>query len=134
MIRRPPRSTLFPYTTLFRSSTTNWFDHARPAPRTGPGRQIGLGSCVALGAAAFAWGGFATGRGGRLQTAVAAAATGAGSTVSATTDEGSTGPSIADDSTNGCIGDPASEAAASGLAQACGSSSASTNCSAAAAV
>src|SRR5882762_795018 len=28
MIRRPPRSTLFPYTTLFRS----------PAPTTGPGR------------------------------------------------------------------------------------------------
>src|SRR2546427_1420017 len=29
MIRRPPRSTLFPYTTLFRSS------HQRPAPSTG---------------------------------------------------------------------------------------------------
>src|SRR3712207_7441501 len=28
MIRRPPRSTLFPYTTLFRSSSTNLaFDH-----------------------------------------------------------------------------------------------------------
>src|SRR5215203_7091585 len=24
MIRRPPRSTLFPYTTLFRSSSTGW--------------------------------------------------------------------------------------------------------------
>jgi len=24
MIRRPPRSTLFPYTTLFRSATTSW--------------------------------------------------------------------------------------------------------------
>src|SRR3712207_9555468 len=24
MIRRPPRSTLFPYTTLFRSTTTTW--------------------------------------------------------------------------------------------------------------
>src|SRR5690348_18181835 len=24
MIRRPPRSTLFPYTTLFRSATTQW--------------------------------------------------------------------------------------------------------------
>src|SRR5437660_6315629 len=24
MIRRPPRSTLFPYTTLFRSQTTEW--------------------------------------------------------------------------------------------------------------
>src|SRR5687768_17818756 len=25
MIRRPPRSTLFPYTTLFRSTSLNWF-------------------------------------------------------------------------------------------------------------
>src|SRR5947208_10257023 len=31
MIRRPPRSTLFPYTTLFRSSATS-----RLCPRTGP--------------------------------------------------------------------------------------------------
>src|SRR5207248_6304574 len=32
MIRRPPRSTLFPYTTLFRSGlTTRW----RPSPRRG---------------------------------------------------------------------------------------------------
>src|SRR3712207_9327679 len=30
MIRRPPRSTLFPYTTLFRS------ERVRPAPRGGP--------------------------------------------------------------------------------------------------
>src|SRR5438034_8002288 len=30
MIRRPPRSTLFPYTTLFRSN---------PVPRDGPGRH-----------------------------------------------------------------------------------------------
>src|SRR5258708_31106726 len=28
MIRRPPRSTLFPYTTLFRSNTTGYIDHA----------------------------------------------------------------------------------------------------------
>src|SRR3982750_4990458 len=28
MIRRPPRSTLFPYTTLFRSVHRNLFDHA----------------------------------------------------------------------------------------------------------
>src|SRR5260221_9678441 len=27
MIRRPPRSTLFPYTTLFRSLTGAWFEH-----------------------------------------------------------------------------------------------------------
>src|SRR5256885_8297618 len=35
MIRRPPRSTLFPYTTLFRSP---WHDLARP-PRVGGGRR-----------------------------------------------------------------------------------------------
>src|SRR5438034_7568003 len=31
MIRRPPRSTLFPYTTLFRSGRSTW---------TGPGRPV----------------------------------------------------------------------------------------------
>src|SRR2546429_9776849 len=35
MIRRPPRSTLFPYTTLFRS------------PARGPGHGLGLGPCPA---------------------------------------------------------------------------------------
>src|SRR3712207_7288715 len=30
MIRRPPRSTLFPYTTLFRSSSPNSRYHGRP--------------------------------------------------------------------------------------------------------
>src|SRR3712207_8653099 len=29
MIRRPPRSTLFPYTTLFRSFVNNWFPPQR---------------------------------------------------------------------------------------------------------
>src|SRR3712207_7828821 len=44
MIRRPPRSTLFPYTTLFRS---------RPAPG-GPrrARHVGLGRLLRLRAAA----------------------------------------------------------------------------------
>src|SRR5689334_24490219 len=40
MIRRPPRSTLFPYTTLFRSDAFNkWLSHGRPAyvPREGVG-------------------------------------------------------------------------------------------------
>src|SRR5687768_18078089 len=45
MIRRPPRSTLFPYTTLFRSVTgepfsyTNWlnFDFLEPDDAYGPG-------------------------------------------------------------------------------------------------
>src|SRR2546429_6618790 len=33
MIRRPPRSTLFPYTTLFRSRWRSWHGHA-PEPPT----------------------------------------------------------------------------------------------------
>src|SRR3712207_8144161 len=32
MIRRPPRSTLFPYPTLFRSLQSLLADHAEPAP------------------------------------------------------------------------------------------------------
>src|SRR5438270_2314988 len=43
MIRRPPRSTLFPYTTLFRSSPAAWV--ARVSCRGGTGR----------GAAAHVW-------------------------------------------------------------------------------
>src|SRR6266850_5196243 len=37
MIRRPPRSTLFPYTTLFRSSLTNVARHANAT-----GVEVGL--------------------------------------------------------------------------------------------
>src|SRR2546427_2090867 len=33
MIRRPPRSTLFPYTTLFRSGTSRWRIHPPPPVR-----------------------------------------------------------------------------------------------------
>src|SRR3989442_11349378 len=33
MIRRPPRSTLFPYTTLFRSLVKRAMDQGRPAPK-----------------------------------------------------------------------------------------------------
>src|SRR5258708_17978086 len=32
MIRRPPRSTLFPYTTLFRSFSATMVEHGKPAP------------------------------------------------------------------------------------------------------
>src|SRR2546422_3632051 len=32
MIRRPPRSTLFPYTTLFRSRPEEWIDDRDPVP------------------------------------------------------------------------------------------------------
>src|SRR2546430_8497170 len=33
MIRRPPRSTLFPYTTLFRSRDRPWLPHPRLEPQ-----------------------------------------------------------------------------------------------------
>src|SRR6266496_4701885 len=36
MIRRPPRSTLFPYTTLFRSASRPGWRPRRPSPCTGP--------------------------------------------------------------------------------------------------
>src|SRR2546422_7930804 len=35
MIRRPPRSTLFPYTTLFRSQISTWVESAAGAPSLG---------------------------------------------------------------------------------------------------
>src|SRR5947199_5917443 len=37
MIRRPPRSTLFPYTTLFRSAPKLWFD----SPASGFDAEVG---------------------------------------------------------------------------------------------
>src|SRR5260370_32645543 len=44
MIRRPPRSTLFPYTTLFRSGfdlgRQHWLDESGRAFRSGQRRQI----------------------------------------------------------------------------------------------
>src|SRR3712207_7523799 len=36
MIRRPPRSTLFPYTTLFRSAAGRRGDHPEPRPGRAP--------------------------------------------------------------------------------------------------
>src|SRR5687767_15449014 len=49
MLRRPPRATLFPYTTLFRSSPVDWY-------RKGSGR-IGAGSEVGRPSAYWAdWG------------------------------------------------------------------------------
>src|SRR5258705_4216546 len=51
MIRRPPRSTLFPYTTLFRSQT--YF-----APRGVPQRLRNLGDCPARGVFVTTPGGF----------------------------------------------------------------------------
>src|SRR3712207_7672096 len=53
MIRRPPRSTLFPYTTLFRSrrAARRWLSAPTPAlPAVAPGRASragwGAGSCL----------------------------------------------------------------------------------------
>src|SRR3712207_8971720 len=40
MIRRPPRSTLFPYTTLFRSRKEAYDDHLEPLPRA-PTLRVG---------------------------------------------------------------------------------------------
>src|SRR3712207_8779439 len=41
MIRRPPRSTLFPYTTLFRSPAASCYSHGRAPPGTPqPPRRI----------------------------------------------------------------------------------------------
>src|SRR2546430_11049569 len=42
MIRRPPRSTLFPYTTLFRSRTAAC---GTPAPRAHPSDRLRRSSC-----------------------------------------------------------------------------------------
>src|SRR5450432_4610636 len=39
MIRRPPRSTLFPYTTLFRSRPVDFIQNRAPAWRTYRGRD-----------------------------------------------------------------------------------------------
>src|SRR5256885_3328807 len=40
MIRRPPRSTLFPYTTLFRSLALVGLHHRFAAPLPGPRQQL----------------------------------------------------------------------------------------------
>src|SRR2546422_4004033 len=45
MIRRPPRSTLFPYTTLFRSMTASATSDLSPSPLR-PGVGFGLGFAV----------------------------------------------------------------------------------------
>src|SRR3712207_7626998 len=50
MIRRPPRSTLFPYTTLFRSDQCPGHDHPTGHPTSGGrGGQGQEGAHVALG-------------------------------------------------------------------------------------
>src|SRR3712207_8686560 len=49
MIRRPPRSTLFPYTTLFRSLLDGVAEPAREAPEDALAVARGLGAGVHLG-------------------------------------------------------------------------------------
>src|SRR3712207_8580656 len=50
MIRRPPRSTLFPYTTLFRSGDTRHeADDVRAGARHGRGAQVVSGRVLGLG-------------------------------------------------------------------------------------
>src|ERR1035441_10820057 len=53
MIRRPPRSTLFPYTTLFRSDARN---------QIGEGRELGGGQSAAGGSLVLADGAFSEDR------------------------------------------------------------------------
>src|SRR3712207_8678006 len=53
MIRRPPRSTLFPYTTLFRSNPNRIQTHTQVQvvlkPEPGDAQELYLGSLAALG-------------------------------------------------------------------------------------
>src|SRR5258706_2684819 len=49
MIRRPPRSTLFPYTTLFRSPPTGWSLLAPGLGGQGAGAERGQGERPAAG-------------------------------------------------------------------------------------
>src|SRR3712207_6849949 len=63
MIRRPPRSTLFPYTTLFRSQISRLVrDEARLAQAevTQKAKRLGVGAGLFGGAGLFAFLGLAT--------------------------------------------------------------------------
>src|SRR5256886_12584810 len=57
MIRRPPRSTLFPYTTLFRSLLHPESLAGRHGPRVGPRRRGGRGALARVGSPGTAGGG-----------------------------------------------------------------------------
>src|SRR3712207_7080151 len=49
MIRRPPRSTLFPYTTLFRSGLVRYWNGHLSGPRAEPARRGGRGGPPSAG-------------------------------------------------------------------------------------
>src|SRR3989449_10299709 len=53
MIRRPPRSTLFPYTTLFRSSGLAFTVPGTPAP--GPATLVAPSGSIATSTPTFTW-------------------------------------------------------------------------------
>src|SRR5438552_14295057 len=47
MLRRPPRSTLFPYTTLFRSAVGAGVRHVKPGDKTLVHPTLSCGTCAA---------------------------------------------------------------------------------------
>src|SRR3712207_8315335 len=55
MIRRPPRSTLFPYTTLFRSGGAAWLTRRTLETNTRQGVMVGLVSAALLQAIGLAF-------------------------------------------------------------------------------
>src|SRR3712207_6991422 len=55
MIRRPPRSTLFPYTTLFRSEESGWSSRGRSTMLKTAARSIGFKTCLRKPEAACFW-------------------------------------------------------------------------------
>src|SRR5256885_511595 len=78
MIRRPPRSTLFPYTTLFRSATAEWAAPSAPgwpppaAAPSGPERtwrSRSTTSIAGIGADSSSWSSTFSGRGGAWRAA-----------------------------------------------------------------
>src|SRR3989441_11042398 len=79
MIRRPPRSTLFPYTTLFRSQRL-WTHAGLRVPGEGPpsGGEQGDAATVADRGRAAAGEAAGSGRGGRVAGAAAVARGGGG--------------------------------------------------------
>src|SRR2546425_4223654 len=56
MIRRPPRSTLFPYTTLFRSATVTITDDAPGSPQSVSLAGMGIAPAVTLAPTNLAFG------------------------------------------------------------------------------